>query len=75
MNQKNSDHKHAGAKKVIGIDMSEMIDRARKIVDANKLNEIITLIKEKVERVKLPVEKVKKLPLQRKPKQEPKIVH
>merc|ERR1711942_121255 len=44
----------AGAKKVIGIDCSNIIDRARQIVKQNDLDEIITLIKGKVEEVSLP---------------------
>merc|ERR1712126_104524 len=38
----------AGAKKVIGIDCSNIIDRARQIVKQNDLDDIITLIKGKV---------------------------
>ncbi|KPP60898.1 protein arginine N-methyltransferase 1-like [Scleropages formosus] len=48
----------AGAKKVIGIDCSNISDYAVKIVKANKLDHIITIIKGKVEEVELPVEKV-----------------
>ena len=44
----------AGAKKVIGIDCSNIIDRARQIVKQNDLDHIITLIKGKVEEVSLP---------------------
>ena len=44
----------AGAKKVIGIDCSNIIDRARQIVKQNDLDDIITLIKGKVEEVSLP---------------------
>jgi protein arginine N-methyltransferase 1 len=48
----------AGAKKVIGIDCSEIIVHARQIVKDNRLDNVITLIKGKVEEVELPVEKV-----------------
>ena len=44
----------AGAKKVIGIDCSNIIDRARQIVKQNDLDDVITLIKGKVEEVSLP---------------------
>merc|ERR1712062_882270 len=44
----------AGAKKVIGIDCSNIIDRARQIVKQNDLDDIITLIEGKVEEVSLP---------------------
>ncbi|XP_002157035.1 protein arginine N-methyltransferase 1 [Hydra vulgaris] len=50
--------KKAGAKHVYGIDMSSIIDHARKIVSANGFEHDITLIKGKVEEVVLPVEKV-----------------
>ena len=52
----------AGAKLVIGIDQSNIIDRAREIVAANGLSDKITLIKGKVEEVSLPegIEKVHK---------------
>jgi len=48
----------AGAKMVIGIDCSEIINQARQIVKDNNFENIITLIKGKVEEVTLPVEKV-----------------
>jgi len=50
----------AGARKVIGIDKSNIIDRATEIVKANNLSDTITLIKGKVEEVELPdgIEKV-----------------
>nr|XP_009861039.1 protein arginine N-methyltransferase 1-like [Ciona intestinalis] len=48
----------AGAAKVIGIECSSIVDYAKKIVEANKLDHIVTLIKGKVEEVVLPVEKV-----------------
>jgi len=48
----------AGAKKVIGIDMSNIIDQAQKIIEANGFADTITLIKGKMEEVVLPVDKV-----------------
>uniref|UniRef100_A0A671QR48 type I protein arginine methyltransferase n=1 Tax=Sinocyclocheilus anshuiensis TaxID=1608454 RepID=A0A671QR48_9TELE len=48
----------AGAKKVIGIECSSISDYAVKIVKANKLDHIVTIIKGKVEEVELPVENV-----------------
>jgi len=50
----------AGAKRVIGIDRADIIDKAQEIIRANKFDHVITLIKRKVEQVKLPhgIEKV-----------------
>jgi len=48
----------AGAKKVIGIDYSNIINQAKQIVIDNHLENVITLIKGKVEEVELPVPKV-----------------
>lgn len=48
----------AGAKQVIGVDCSEMIHHARQIIKDNKFDNVITLIKGKMEEVVLPVEKV-----------------
>lgn len=48
----------AGAAKVIGIEMSNIAEYAKKIVAANKLDDIVTIIQSKVEEVELPVEKV-----------------
>jgi len=48
----------AGAKMVIGIDSSAIVDQARGIVEDNKLEHIVTLIRGKVEEVELPVTKV-----------------
>lgn len=50
----------AGAKRVIGVDCSAILDTAKKIVAANKLDHIVTLIKGKVEEITLPdgIEKV-----------------
>jgi protein arginine N-methyltransferase 1 len=48
----------AGAKRVIGIDAADIIDKAREIIKANGLSDVITLIKSKVEEAVLPVETV-----------------
>lgn len=50
----------AGAKQVIAIECSNIVDYAKKIVEANKLDHIITIVKGKVEEVSLPegIEKV-----------------
>ncbi|KAJ5683773.1 Ribosomal protein arginine N-methyltransferase rmt3 [Penicillium maclennaniae] len=48
----------AGAKKVISVDNSDIIDRAKEIVYDNGLGDVITLIRGKIEEVTLPVEKV-----------------
>jgi len=48
----------AGAKMVIGIDYSAIVEQARGIVEDNKLNHIVQIIKGKVEEVELPVPKV-----------------
>lgn len=48
----------AGAKLVIGVDMSNIIDQATQIVADNNLSDKIILIKGKMEDVVLPVEKV-----------------
>ena len=50
----------AGAKRVIGVDCSSIIDQAKEIVRVNKLDHIVTLIKGKVEDIELPdgIEKV-----------------
>ncbi|XP_971226.2 protein arginine N-methyltransferase 1 isoform X1 [Tribolium castaneum] len=44
----------AGAKRVFAIECSNIVDYARKIVETNKLDHIITIIKGKVEEVELP---------------------
>ncbi|KAK0552121.1 Nuclear SAM-dependent mono-and asymmetric methyltransferase [Tilletia horrida] len=46
----------AGASKVIGVDMSNIIDQARIIVDANGFSDVIHLVKGKLEEVELPLE-------------------
>ncbi|KAK9382719.1 S-adenosyl-L-methionine-dependent methyltransferase [Kockiozyma suomiensis] len=48
----------AGAKHVIGVDMSTIIDMAKKIVEINGLSDKITLLKGKMEEVVLPFPKV-----------------
>jgi protein arginine N-methyltransferase 1 len=48
----------AGAKMVIGVDMSNIIHKAREIVKDNGLDHIVTLIQGKMEEVELPVDKV-----------------
>ncbi|CAH1787416.1 unnamed protein product [Owenia fusiformis] len=44
----------AGAKKVIGIEMSSIVEHSKKIIELNKLSDVITIIKGKVEEVVLP---------------------
>ncbi|KAJ1736192.1 Nuclear SAM-dependent mono-and asymmetric methyltransferase [Coemansia sp. BCRC 34490] len=44
----------AGAKHVIGVDMSNIIDKAKLIVEENGLSDRITLLKGKMEEVELP---------------------
>ncbi|CAG8477761.1 9555_t:CDS:10 [Ambispora gerdemannii] len=48
----------AGASRVISVDESAIIERAREIVRVNKLDNVITLISGKIEEVTLPVPKV-----------------
>ncbi|KAL4908020.1 hypothetical protein BDW74DRAFT_148443 [Aspergillus multicolor] len=48
----------AGARKVISVDNSNIIDRAKEIVYENGLGDVITCIRGKIEEVTLPVEKV-----------------
>ncbi|GAB6028597.1 Protein arginine N-methyltransferase 1 [Chamberlinius hualienensis] len=50
----------AGAAKVIGIECSSIVEHAQKIVKANKLDNIVTILRGKVEEVELPdnIEKV-----------------
>ncbi|KAM7015313.1 protein arginine N-methyltransferase 3 [Tautogolabrus adspersus] len=48
----------SGAKKVIAVDQSEIIYQAMDIVRSNQLEDKITLIKGRIEDIKLPVEKV-----------------
>jgi protein arginine N-methyltransferase 1 len=48
----------AGAKHVIGVDMSSIIEKAKEIVAVNGLSDKITLLQGKMEEVKLPFPKV-----------------
>ncbi|KAL3482312.1 S-adenosyl-L-methionine-dependent methyltransferase [Aspergillus californicus] len=48
----------AGARKVISVDNSNIIDRAKEIVYENGLGDIITCIRGKIEEVELPVKQV-----------------
>src|ERR1700738_1099399 len=48
----------AGAKHVIGVDMSNIIDQAKKIVELNGMGDKITLLKGKMEEVELPFPQV-----------------
>lgn len=44
----------AGAKRVFAVECSNIVDYARKIVEVNKLDHIITIVKGKVEEISLP---------------------
>ncbi|KAG8918975.1 type I protein arginine N-methyltransferase Rmt1 [Tulasnella sp. 418] len=46
----------AGAKHVVGIDMSNIIDQAQKIIEANGFKDTITLVKGKLEETELPIQ-------------------
>ncbi|KAG6850438.1 type I protein arginine N-methyltransferase Rmt1 [Arthromyces matolae] len=46
----------AGAKHVVGIDMSNILDQAEKIIEANGFKDKITLVKGKLEDVELPIQ-------------------
>jgi protein arginine N-methyltransferase 1 len=48
----------AGAKHVIGVDMSTIIEKAREIVEVNGMSDKITLLQGKMEEVVLPYDKV-----------------
>lgn len=48
----------AGAKHVIGVDMSSIIEKAKEIVAVNGLSDRITLLQGKMEEVQLPFPKV-----------------
>ncbi|KAG8803538.1 type I protein arginine N-methyltransferase Rmt1 [Serendipita sp. 399] len=45
----------AGARHVVGIDMSNIIDQAQKIIEANGFKDTITLVKGKLEEAELPI--------------------
>ena len=51
--------KLGGARKVIGVDQSNIIYKAMDIVRENGLEDRVTLVKGRVEEVELPVEKVR----------------
>jgi len=48
----------AGAAKVIGVDNSSVLNTARAVVEENNMQDVVTLIRGKIEEVELPVEKV-----------------
>jgi predicted RNA methylase len=48
----------AGARMVIGVDYSNIVEQAKEIVKQNKLDNVVTIIRGKIEEVELPVEKV-----------------
>ena len=48
----------AGAKHVIGVDMSTIIEKAREIVEVNGMSDKITLLQGKMEEVEVPFPKV-----------------
>ena len=48
----------AGAKMVIGVDYSAIVEQAKEIVKENKMDDIITIVSGKVEEVNLPVPEV-----------------
>jgi len=48
----------SGAKKVFAVDNSDIVFQAKNIVEDNKLSEVITVIKGKIEEIELPVNKV-----------------
>ena len=52
----------AGAKMVIGVDMSSIVEHAKKIVEDNGLSDKVTILRGKVEEIDLPagVEKVRR---------------
>ncbi len=45
----------AGAKKVIGVDLSSIIERSKRIINKNGYSDIITLVKGRLEEVTLPL--------------------
>jgi len=48
----------SGAKKVFAVDNSDIVFQAKNIVEDNKLSDVITVIKGKIEEIDLPVDKV-----------------
>lgn len=51
----------AGASRVFGIDCSDIVNQATEIVKANNLDQIVSIVKGKVEEVELP-EGIEKVP-------------
>ena len=49
---------NAGAKHVVGVDMSTIIEKAREIVEVNGMSDKITLLQGKMEQVEMPFPKV-----------------
>jgi len=49
---------NAGAKHVVGVDMSTIIEKAREIVDVNGMSDKITLLQGKMEEVEMPFPEV-----------------
>jgi len=47
----------AGARKVVAVDQSNIVDLARKIVEKNGCNDVITIVKGRMEEVELPLQK------------------
>ena len=45
----------AGAKKVIGVDMSSIISRTQKVIEKNGMSDVISLVRGRLEDVKLPL--------------------
>lgn len=45
----------AGAKKVIGVDLSSIIARTQKVIEKNGMSDVITLVRGRLEDVKLPL--------------------
>ena len=45
----------AGAKKVIGVDMSSIIERSKKVVEKNGYSDVITLVRGRLEDIELPL--------------------
>ncbi len=45
----------SGAKKVVGVDLSSIIERSKKVIDKNGYSDIITLVRGRLEETKLPL--------------------
>jgi len=48
----------AGARKVIGVECASIVEQAQKIIVANGFQDVITLVRGKIEEVEIPVDKV-----------------